>query len=43
MSLQVFNCPRLFDSGHSDHIQGAREGVCTLAGYTGKTTGISVW
>lgn len=38
VSLQVFNCSGLFDSGHTDNIQGAREGVCTLAGYTGKIT-----
>lgn len=36
LSLQVFNRSGMFDSGHTDDIQGTREGVCTLAGYTGK-------
>ena len=40
--LQVSDRAGLFDSGHTDDIQGAREGVCTLAGDSGKTTVISV-
>ena len=35
--LQVSNSPGLFDSGHPDDVQGAREGVGTLAGHTGET------
>lgn len=36
MCLQVFNRSGLFDSGHTDHIQGTRERVGTLAGHTGE-------
>lgn len=37
LCLQVFNCPRLFDSRHLDHVQRTREGFGSLAGYPGKT------
>lgn len=39
--LQVFNRAGLFDSRHTDDVQGTREGVCTLAGDSGKTAVIS--
>lgn len=39
--VQVFNRAGLFDSGHTDDVQGTREGVCTLAGDSGKTAVIS--
>lgn len=39
--VQVFNRAWLFDSRHTDDVQGTREGVCTLAGDSGKTAVIS--
>lgn len=42
LCLQIFNCPRLFDSRHLDHVQRTREGFGSLAGYPGKT-GFFLW